>query len=575
MNGIVKDGIKTQSIPTTIHGHNVIGYMSGERFADLGYADSSTLEAWYKKNPTDAHLGIVNAVSAHKQEAYPLLSRALTRAGHITVDGSTGKFTYDVAIDTSHGMYTSADMSNQQNCGTGGSIFKIVLNTKLRPGDVITYDAQGGHNAVVSAEYPVKQQGHDYVHYVKYLGQSQKSWFPSDKLRAGIRYFKTGHLLGEYSTQFSGISAINSVDMARCEFILGNHRGVEASTTMYAGERLLKNMSKKSTDFIQEARRQIESWGALPDGNKVEKVFYGQRRQNEKGKWVLDRNNTVIMDAIQYLAFAELIKIEETGLMFQRGGLIEDNNSVIRANEGLWYQLLRGYTISYSRPGGLLLTHLQQASEYIYRNDPHLPIEKRYMRFDCGKMAYENAARLVQNEFGRQLNFMAPLLGGDMLLPKNPVSGTLDNLQLDLVRAEKCFLPGIGYVEFRHQPSYDMMPMTDVHSRGFYGADMPWTSYSMCIEDYTDRSSTNAYISKPDLGNNVKMMKPGTNLYYITPEQGSLYWGNQYGRWSSTETSNIIASRPGMDQTFFCHSRSALWLSDPSRIVLIHLNRAA
>jgi hypothetical protein len=574
---IVNNGITVKGIPETSHGHNVVGYMSGKYFADLGYTDSTTIESWYQRDPMNAHLGIINAVSAHRVMAFPLLKTMIEKAGHISVDGTNGKFTYDMAIATSHGTYTTMDFSSQQNCGIDGGVFRIALNTKFRPGDVLTYDAQGGRNLVVSGEYPVRQQGSDFIHTVRCLGQSRKSWFPSDKLRPGIHYWKTGHLLGEFSTQFSGLSAIHPVDLARCEFILGNHRGVEASATMYGGEHYLRNLTKGSMDFIDEARRQIESWGTLPDGRKVEKVFFGQRKPNPDGGWMMDKSSTVIMDAIVYLAFAELLKIEETGLMFQRGGLIEDNNSVIRANEGLWYQLMRGYTKSYARPGGLTLSHLREAGEYIFRDNRNIPLEERYIRFKCGKMAYENAMRLIQNEFNQQIQWLGPLLGSDRILPGNPVSGSLDALTLKLVRAKSCFLPGVGYVEFQHEPSLDMMPMTDVQSRGFHGNDMPWTSYSMYIEDVTSREASNAYASRPNLGNNVSMVKPGSNrnLYYITPEQGGLFCGFEHGRWSTQDTSNILASSPKMAETFFCHNRSALWLADPSRIFMIHLNRAA
>jgi hypothetical protein len=573
---MIKGGVSVKGISETVHGHNVIGYMSGQYYGDLSFTDSSTLESWYRRDPMSAHLGIVNAVSAHKTVAFPLLATMLTNAGHITVDGTNGKFTYDIAVETSHGTYTTIDFSSQQNCGIDNSIFKIGLNSKFRPGDVLTYDAQGGHNVVVSAEYPVRQEGSDFVHTVRYQGQSKKSWFPSDKLRPGIHYWKVGNLLGEYSTQYSGISAINPVDLVRCEFVLGNHRGVEASATMYGGEHYLRNLTKGSSDFIKRAQEEIKGWGVLPDGNKVEKVFFGRRVQDPKsGKWKMDMNNTIVMDVIAYLALAELLKIEELGLMFQRGGVLEDNNSVIRANEGLWYQLWRGYTIGYSRPGGLMLTHLRQAGEYIYRDSQSIPLEDRYLRFKCGKMAYENAMKLVQNEFNQQIQTLAPLMGSDRVLPNNPVSGSLDALTLKLVRAKTCFLPGIGYAEFQHEPSLDMMPMTDNQSRGFYGNNMPWSSYCMYIEDVTSRESSNAYVSKPALDNDVRIVKKGTNLYYITPEQGGLYCGFQQGRWSTTDTTQILASHPGMDTTFFCHSRSALWMSDPSRVLLIHLNRAA
>jgi hypothetical protein len=571
---MIKDGIKIKGIPTTHNGDNVIGFTNANFLADFTNVDSASLSTWYEKDPMSTYLGVIQAVGAEKSVAFPLLESVLGGAGHITVDGVGGRFTYDMPVNASHGVYTTVDKSNQPNPGIAGSVFEIVLSRKFAPGDVLTYDAQGSHNIIVSADYPVRQVGSDFLHTVKYLAPSAKAWYPSDKLRAGIQYFKIHHLAGEFSTQFSGITAFNPVSMIRSEFTLGNHRGVEASATMYGGDRLLSGLTKNSTMFLEEAKRQIESWGKLPNGEKINAVFLTNRFQDPKtGVWKLNQGNMKVMSAMEYLAFAELAKIEDTGLMFQRSGLIEDNNSVIRANEGLWHQLMRGYTIGYSRPGGLKLSHLRNAVEYVHRNNQGMPIEKRRTRFKAGSMAYENALALVQNEFNLQVQNLAPLLGTDRALPSNPISGTLDALKLQLVRAVSCFLPGMGYVEFQHEPSLDVMPMTDVQSQGYNGNGKPWTAYSLYIEDITDAAASNAYTSKPNYGSGVKLIKPGTNLYYITPEQGSLHWGYEGGRWDYRKSANIISSQPKLAQTFFCHSISALWVSDLSKILLLHLEQ--
>jgi hypothetical protein len=563
-------------MPQTINGDNVIGYTSARRIADLAYQDRARLDSWYRENPDRTHLGLLQTVSARENVAFPLFEDLLKNAGRITVNGPGGTFRYDMPVNTVQSTYTVADTcTRHERPGIDSGVFEIILNQPFSPGDVLTYGAQSGQNIMVSGETPVRQVGSGYLHTVKLVSQTRKSWYPPDKLRAGIQYFKIGHLAGEYSTQLSAPLALQPTASVTCEFTLGNHRGVETASSMYAGDRYLKNADSNSVRFMERALRQIESWGKTPDGHDIDTIVIAQQKMGRDGK--INLANAKVMHAMEYLAFAELFRLENTANMFQRAGLIEDNNSVIRANEGLWWQFMRGYTVGYSRPGALQMSHIRQAVEYIHRNNRHMPLEKRWTRFKCGQMAYQNCMKLVQDEFTRQMQWMAPLTGSERLLPQNPVSGPNDKLKLGIVRPVECFMPGIGNVRFEHEPALDVMPMDDVHSKGFYGSDKPWTSWSLYVEDITgpDASNAYAYAAKPQESKNIRVLHPGKNIYYITPEQGSLHWGNSTGRWDARTNSNISSSDPHFWQTFFCHSVSAVWVADLSRICVIHLENAA
>jgi hypothetical protein len=576
MGNNVTEHVKWTGIPETVNGDNVIGFTSSRRIGDLANIDTASLHSWYEKDPEKMHLGMLQMVQARDRVSYPLMEYLIKDAGRIKVDGPGGRFTYDLPVSKNYGVYTVADTGrDSERPGIGGGVFRLVLSRKFAPGDVLSYAPQSGRDVVVSAEYPVRQEGSGYVHYVKLNSQSEKDYFPADKLRAGIQYVKTGHLLGEFSTQFSGFEGVNPVTNMRCEFVLGNHRGVEGTATMYAGDRYLRNVKNGTVDFLEKAYEQIARWGRTPDGKELDTIVLGRATSTPEGRHALKLDTMKVMHAIEYFGFAELCKLENLQNMFQHGGLIEDNNSVLRANEGLWWQFMRGYTVGYSRPGSLGLSHIRQAVEYVHRNNKGMRLEDRWTRFKCGRMAYEDCLRLLQREFNIQLNAIGPLMGSDRALPKNPVSGDLRHLKLEMVRVGDLFLPGIGRVIIDHEPSLDQLPLDDISVKGFYGNDMPWTSYSMYIEDITSSSSSNAFAAVPTINSAKNILKPGTNVYYITPEQGSLRWGFETGRYDVRKTAEIISSNPKMAQTFFCHSISAAWIADLSRICAIHLEHAA
>lgn len=99
-------------------------------------------------------------------------------------------------------------------------MFDIVLNTsEFTAYDVITYDAANGCNILISGEIPSKTEGDLTRYWCRVIGGKAK-YFPKEKLRPGIRYWKIGHALGEYSTQFSKVSGADKAGSMTCEFRL-------------------------------------------------------------------------------------------------------------------------------------------------------------------------------------------------------------------------------------------------------------------------------------------------------------------------------------------------------------------
>ena len=266
---------------------------------------------------------------------------------------------------------------------------------------------------------------------------------------------------------------------------------------------------------------------------------------------------------------AELVKLEARQLMWQEGGIIMDQNGPIHLNEGIYRQLRRGYTIYYSRPMGITKDTLMAAAAYIFRGRQDLPITERKIKFKVGAMAMVNLEKLIREAFFTTLSNLSWGMGSDRMLPSNPVSGTNDAMILGPVQVKGAFLPGIGNVEFEHDPSLDYADMTDRSElvNGMY----PRSSYSCIIENITDAGSTNAYSAIPNTAN-AKLGNMNNNVFYIKPEGVSMWWGYEYGRWAHKANGNeIVSSLPGMKEQFWCHSASAAWVMDNSKFLIIEL----
>jgi hypothetical protein len=559
-----------KEIAPTLNNDNVIGLVNSKRIGALDNVDHSSLSDWYSEDPDRVHIGLVDAIQSYERIAFPFLDDLLKKAGRIKVNGIDGSFTYDKAIRTSFGVYTVEDTSTRHaQPGINGGDFDLVLSQDFKPGDVLTSDVEDGQNVYVSNESPVVPRGEGWLHRVKLVKQTKKSWYSADQLVKGVEYFHIGFGANEFTTQFSGFQAVNNTSNVRCEFHLGNHRGVEGTATMYGGSKLLKYVDTSTRNFLINAQKEMEGWGTTVNGEKLDAVAIGIGHETAKGGLLIDQAQ--IMSGIEWLAFRQHFRLEGLSNTYQQGGVIEDADGVVRLNEGLLPQLKRGTTYSYGRPGGVNLELLQRIVGYAHRDDPK-PVDEWVTEITCGLGLHTNIQEVITEHFGNQLQWLAPLRGAEGFLPKNPVSGSLDALKLALVKAGECPLPGCGILRIKHDPSLDVMPLTGVRSRGYHKNGLPRSSYSGYILDYTDPTSTNAYAAKINTSDEVKLFRKGTNLYYVTPENNALNWGFENGRWDFRRTANIVSSNPHMAQTFFCHGASAVWLSDPSRTIYIHLD---
>jgi F-type H+-transporting ATPase subunit epsilon len=284
-----------------------------------------------------------------------------------------------------------------------------------------------------------------------------------------------------------------------------------------------------------------------------------------------------IGSTMQFLVFRELEKLTAQQLLFQRSATFRDTNGVTKLNEGLWHQLRRGKLIKYARPNGITKNHIKEAVQYVFRNNPHIQPINRRIRFKCGTAAYENVIDIFQDEVRAQLTNLGNqgLMGADMVLPSNPVSGGLMDLKLSPVRFTQVYLPAIGNVELELDTNLDYNIMdTDRMSRGMHQYQRAHSTHSMVIWDVEDQNFSNND-KLPEGAEVVEGGSSSSNIYLVKPKDMLMHWGYTNGRYSIQKAGDIVSSHKQIGQEFWAWNSVAVFVRDITKFVMIELDRAA
>lgn len=560
--------VNAKNQPTLFNGDQVIMFTDSKKVKGFqGYFDTPSMEAWYKDDPMANHLGLQKFFGNQKSKPQGLFPELLQQKAVLEVNGLGGTFTYDVANEEYSGIMTMKDMSHQVTPGIDDSKFKIVLSSKFAPGDVLSIDPEYGQQIIVT-EDEVLQLGDTYEHTVKLVSDDKGEWFLASNLAKGITYVKVSHnVFGEYGTNYSNLSLLNTVGKMRCEFQLGNLSGVESYVTGKADSKSFSGATMESRQYINELEQEASKLGELAVIMDVNKAT------NQT-----DPRTMRIGSTMQFLVFRELEKLTAQQLLFQRAATFKDSNGVTKLNEGLWHQLRRGYIIKYARPNGITKNHIKDAVAYAFRNNPNIQPINRRIRFKCGSGAYENVLEIFQDEVRAQLNNLGQqgLLGSDRILPQNPVSGSsLTNLTLAPVRFDKVYLPGIGTVELELDTNLDYSILEgDRMSRGMHQYQRAHTTYSMLIWDVTDSNYSNNS-EMPQGAELVEGGDDGANIYLVKPKDMLMHWGYTNGRYSMHKSGDIVSSHKQIAQEFWAWNSVGIFVKDVTKFVMIELDQAA
>lgn len=560
------------TIPGGSNGDTTIGFTSVKKMQNLGYMDKANFSSYINDDNKGhvKHLGLVNLYAHTHNTPIPFLRDLFKNSAVLEVEeGQT--ITYDLPVNRSNDRcLTQEDTSDYQDQpGIDGAVFQIVLNGEYTGGDLLSYDLQHGEQIMVSMDHPVELEGENYKHWVTYWTNDKNAWYPKDKLKAGIQYFKITNALAEYDTTFSGVNmSTPPAGTITNEFLLGSPRGVEAFMTREASRmKTPAGMAVLNDKMMNNVYAELEALG----GTEASMFYIGASRNGSIS------SNMMVGTTMEYLVMMELAKMEAYSLLFARAGTQMTANGVKRITEGAWHQLRRGKTIEYSREGGITIDHIREAASYVYRNNTSIPIDQRFIKFKCGYFAHMNWLQLTREFAVRQLEGLpAGMLGMDGQLGQKVFSGPLGALKMEYVAIQDVFVPGVGRVIAEHDPSLDYEPFSDRFSSGAFGQTMmAHTSYSMVIWDLKDSQYSN--VSKADNVKGAKLMEgttPKSNIFYVKPEGAAVTFGYEQGRMADKGNyANVVSSMPQMGKKIWALSQSGVLMLDTTAYVVIEKKR--
>lgn len=524
----------------------------------LGDQNFASLNSWWKQDPLKNHLKLQTFFGTQGEtQTVPLFQDVLQNDAILELNGWEDKFTYDTPIETDDSVKTVDDTSYQQLAGADGTTFKIVLNREYSPYTTLTADGMDGDAISVSDAEPVKDLGWGFEHTVVLVTNDPDKSYPSYLLAKGVQYFETGGGIAEYSEKLNTIHMPVGTKYMTSEFQLGSGQGVETSVTGKANSVDLRFGTTSSMEYIKE----IEQF--YKKGHEV--VFM---KDTSKG----GSHKHTVASIQEMLAIQKFNNNFSTSLMFQKAATLKTQKGVMRYNEGLWHQMKRGYVITYPMRGGINKEHIKQARNYIFKGNPSMNSIDSRIKFKCGSEAFNNILEIFKPEFLEQLSNIAPLLGSDRLID-NPVSGDLYNLKLKPVRVTSVYLLGIGQVEIEEDFSLNYVNITDKNLRGMNPNGQDYTTYSMIIWDAKDQE----YSNNGDLPKGTKRMgnENGANIYMVAPKGDKIFWGRENGRYSTQTATDIVASAKTMHSSFFIYGFGAMLMLDPSKFVMIELEKSA
>lgn len=583
------------NIPSQINGKEIVKVVNGKKVGSKGIIQGmiDRNDAYYVDNQAEYHIGLISSWGSNSRETYPMLAKLLEKGSEIKVKGLNGSFTFDKHFyDEQKGMRVVSSTVDDAGVAAGvdENEFDIILSEKCYPGDILGTDPYGDEEQLYvvgceASEYGV--QGWRVT--VKLTNSSPGAVYNPALLDVGIPYFKINHVVTEYTTSFTGVDNIEGAPSGflTARFRLGGVRGVEGFVTGFADAQGSGFAAAKVDSNVEKSVSQMQKKYGDGDigGNTV--IFGNKPNDVEMESFLKTARATSLME---YLVEKTLNKRTLVSHIWQKGGRIKSNESgaTVTLNEGIWHSIQKGKVINIPKMGGITKSHIAEAVNYTFKNNPDLPWEEREVVFEVGKLAENNLLKLFQEEIQQQITVLkqsgvlASLFGNqgmlDSKLRDSFVSGTdLNNLEIkSLIRFTKVTLIGIaGKVSFKHNPALDHLGGQTQEFKGQFQDNYDWTAHSAIIWDVTDNqySNNDLNLRGADVVNGDSQLKD--NLYIVRPEDGMLFKGSENGRWDKGSTSGIVSSSKVIGSNFWAFNSSATFIPRPENVVIIQLAKGA
>lgn len=537
----------TGNISPSLRAFNNSLVVSQSEFKTGKYTDLNSIYSWFKKDTFTNYKGMLSLWNQRRLVNTPLLNMTELKNNVVYVNGAEGKFSYTVPYEIGLPIILENLIPDVPYPGIDGQKFKIKLSENCYTNtDRITYDYRDGLELYIT-EDTIYPEGDGWVYTVQVVSFDRRNtYFPQKYLQPGTEYLKVSNSNHEYDTQKSTIST--RFGSLKCENQLGGARSVYHWITAYAD--MLKVLDP-SMQYL------TEQYGRLNEKNST-LVMYNvdENGQPKKGslKW---------MSMVEAMLWAEMKRMEETDLMWSKGGIVEGSGrQQVRVGMGLYEQMRNGTRIKYTKLSKALLDSI--FGQLFYNSG--IPIDKRRVKVQCGTGALIEISKLIENEFGKTPFVVnasdIKLLYGDRM-----------NLGFGY-RFTSMEFPTAGMVEFELNPAFDNRYTRA--SDGLIG-EYPIESYTLAIFDVTDQRQTNAASKMTSQARFEEGFNQGSNIALIKPEGfDGTYWGYELGTQhplGASAMQGMFSSSQRDGYAIWMKNISSIWLKDATRSVLLEKNR--
>jgi hypothetical protein len=524
------------------------------------FTDQNHIFNLYDQAPFTTHLGLITAFNQMKLVPTPLLNQTELRKNIILVNGVTGRFTFSMPFELT-GIRVIEDPNDVtiSRLGIDNQPFRVIFSEDVfAVNDIVTYDFRDGKQLYIKSYVGQVGEGHEYE-VVLVTQNPREDYFSRADIQPGVEFFKVGNILNEFDQE--GSTAFTQTGELLFEQKLAGHRMVEHKITAYADMLEIPTATGKFNDMARnylnpKSEQFIATFGAYKDGLPVKGT----------GKYAT---------MIELLIMAELRRMEETQLMWGKAGTVTGSrNQAKTIKNGLYEQMKLGNRFKIRR---YTLDILQQAFITLFANRPDIKIEDRYIKIQAGQGAYYEILKIFGEE-AKGLPFVN--LGTDLNIIRKAqfVNNSVQNLALGW-QVVKIFVNGVGTIEVEHNPAFDVNTSRKA-DEPLIGQFPRW-SYTAAILDVTDMGSTNATARTKD----VEFMEganQSANIFLIKPKQRqgdviSVIPGrgmNGTGLFgTSSVQGKVLSATKEPATTITIENHSEIWLKDPTRSVLIELDK--
>lgn len=491
------------------------------------------LRQFFNEDPAEYDRRIITLFAQTKLYSNDFLN-LLNASDPYFINGNTEQFTYEIDVKVELPKIIENLSAGIAKPGAAGGNIELIFDKKeFVKGDRITANRRQMDVQLVVQKDPIPSGKNWRYVFTAVGGQKATSFIDPKFLRVGTEYIKVDNLVGENTTELSGLGS--SASKLKLMYTLCEGYGVEHTVTERANYRQMTRPDGKSYEL-----RLTEKNGQVQD-----LTFFGKTKVGEDG--TMQMVDVRWAKTVDVLLQREMLNMRVKKLIWGRSGVWRDeNNNLIPVGSGLYEQMKQGNYHTFNRGEFSLNIIRRRLSDLYYQRVPMGERKTLIWTNEAGLELVNNelrkeAARLPFTQFSEVGNNVIKNVEGGMHgYPAMGIGYTFNEFMST----------DAGHVQFKHMPALDD-PMTN--------------------SEYGENQKAPAVFMIFDISNSTTGMPTGVRTVR-TKGNPSMTWGYING---TTHYLGHAASQ-GMDSSnmfpgykMWMKDRVGIFLEDPTRCMII------